>query len=106
MTLHTDVGDLKIEIFCEGERCVIHHQAVPKTSENFMALCASNYYDNSLFHRNMKGFMVQTGDPSGTGKGGDCIWGGSFDDEIRPTLKVFSLLIHPVAQRKRNSIHG
>jgi hypothetical protein len=32
--------------------------------------------------------MVQTGDPSGTGKGGDCIWGGSFQDEIRPTLKV------------------
>ncbi|KAI7906318.1 peptidyl-prolyl cis-trans isomerase-like 3 [Cokeromyces recurvatus] len=78
VTLHTDLGDLKIEIFCES---------VPKTAENFLALCASGYYDNNLFHRNIPGFMIQTGDPTGTGKGGNSIWGKKFNDEIRSTLK-------------------
>ena len=49
-----------------------------------MALCASGYYDGSPFHRNIKGFMVQTGDPTGTGKGGASVWGGEFDDEFHP----------------------
>lgn len=80
MTLHTDLGDIKIELSCDE---------VPKTCENFLALCASNYYDNCLFHRNIKGFMIQTGDPTGTGKGGTSIWGRKFEDEIRETLKVF-----------------
>ncbi|KAI8429699.1 hypothetical protein MSG28_000267 [Choristoneura fumiferana] len=79
VTLHTDVGDIKIELFCE--HC-------PKTCENFLALCASNYYDGSLFHRNIKGFIVQTGDPTGTGKGGSSIWGRKFEDEFREDLKV------------------
>ncbi|KAL7322044.1 Peptidyl-prolyl cis-trans isomerase cyp10, variant 2 [Mucor circinelloides] len=79
VTLHTDLGDLKIEVFCES---------VPKTAENFLALCASGYYDNNTFHRNIPGFMIQTGDPTGTGKGGNSIWGRKFNDEIRSTLKV------------------
>ncbi|SAM05318.1 hypothetical protein [Absidia glauca] len=79
VTLHTDLGDLKIEVFCE---------AVPNTAENFLALCASGYYNNNLLHRNIKGFMLQTGDPTGTGKGGNSIWGRKFNDEIRSTLKV------------------
>ncbi|GFZ50232.1 Rotamase [Saitozyma sp. JCM 24511] len=78
VTLHTTLGDLKIEVFCE---------AVPRTAENFLALAASGTYDNTLFHRNIKGFMVQGGDPSGTGKGGQSIWGKPFADEIRQTLK-------------------
>ncbi|TFK70331.1 cyclophilin-like protein [Pluteus cervinus] len=78
VTLHTTHGELKIEIFCE---------TVPKAAENFLALCASNYYDGCIFHRNIKGFMAQTGDPTGTGKGGQSIWGGTFADEIRSTLK-------------------
>ncbi|KAL1680911.1 cyclophilin-like domain-containing protein [Schizophyllum commune] len=78
VTLHTTHGEMKIEVFCE---------AVPKTAENFLALCASNYYDGCLFHRNIKGFMIQTGDPSGTGKNGQSIWGKPFDDELRSTLK-------------------
>ncbi|XP_075737158.1 peptidyl-prolyl cis-trans isomerase-like 3 isoform X28 [Rhipicephalus microplus] len=55
VTLHTDLGDIKVELFCE---------ACPKTTENFLALCASDYYNGCLFHRNIKGFMVQTGDPT------------------------------------------
>jgi len=61
VTLHTDLGDIKIELYCKE---------VEKASYNFMALCASGYYDDTLIHRNIKGFMVQMGDPTGTGKGG------------------------------------
>nr|XP_054919999.1 peptidyl-prolyl cis-trans isomerase-like 3 isoform X1 [Dermacentor andersoni] len=104
VTLHTDLGDIKIELFCE---------TCPKAAENFLALCASDYYNGCLFHRNIKGFMVQTGDPTdvalkkqgdiclsnsfgvvlhvasdkGTGKGGESIWGAKFADEIRDELK-------------------
>ncbi|ELK35881.1 Peptidyl-prolyl cis-trans isomerase-like 3 [Myotis davidii] len=78
VTLHTDVGDIKIEIFCER---------TPKACENFLALCASNYYNGCIFHRNIKGFMVQTGDPSGTGRGGNSIWGKKFEDEYSEYLK-------------------
>ena len=56
VTLHTSLGDLKAEIFCEE---------VPRTAENFLALCASGYYDGTLFHRNIRGFMIQGGDPTG-----------------------------------------
>ncbi|RXW17584.1 hypothetical protein EST38_g8269 [Candolleomyces aberdarensis] len=82
VTLHTNLGDLKIEVFCE---------AVPRAAENFLALCASNYFDGCIFHRNIKTFIVQTGDPAGTGKGGQSIWGAPFEDEIRSTLKASRL---------------
>jgi Cyclophilin type peptidyl-prolyl cis-trans isomerase/CLD len=61
VTLHTELGDVKIELNCSE---------VKKSNYNFLALCASGYYDNTLIHRNIKGFMVQMGDPTGTGKGG------------------------------------
>ncbi|KAL2233987.1 UNVERIFIED_CONTAM: Peptidyl-prolyl cis-trans isomerase CYP18-1 [Sesamum indicum] len=57
------------------------------TSSNFLALCASGYYDGTIFHRNIKGFMIQGGDPTNTGKGGTSIWGKKFNDEIRESLK-------------------
>lgn len=79
VTLHTSLGDVKIEIFCEQ---------VPKTANNFLALCASNYYDGTIFHRNIKGFMIQGGDPTGTGKGGKSVYeSGKFEDEIVSSLK-------------------
>ncbi|KAK3902788.1 cyclophilin-like domain-containing protein [Staphylotrichum tortipilum] len=85
VTLHTTHGDLKIEVFCES---------VPKTAENFLALCASSYYDASPFHRLIPSFMAQTGapahpDPSSNPKGGRSIFpgDGTFPDEIRPGLK-------------------
>jgi peptidyl-prolyl cis-trans isomerase-like 3 len=80
----------QIELFCE---------ATPKAAENFLAHCASGYYDGSLFHRNIRAFMIQTGDPSGTGKGGESIWGTTFEDEVRSTLKVcsfFSLILEKI----------
>jgi len=75
VTFHTNLGDVKIEIFCD---------TVPRTAFNFLALAGSGYYDHTLFHRNIRGFMLQGGDPSGTGKGGESIWGGKFADEIHP----------------------
>ncbi|KAJ8571620.1 hypothetical protein ON010_g5213 [Phytophthora cinnamomi] len=56
----------------------------PSVGTNFLALCAAGAYDGTKFHRNMKGFMVQGGDPTGTGKGGQSIWGGTIDDEFHP----------------------
>ncbi|KAK6641587.1 Peptidyl-prolyl cis-trans isomerase-like 3 [Polyplax serrata] len=78
VTLHTDVGDIKIELFCEG---------CPRTCENFLALCASDYYKGCTFHRNIKGFIVQTGDPTQTGKGGSSIYGRKFEDEFKDEYK-------------------
>jgi len=75
VTFHTSLGDLKFEINCD---------TAPKTSFNFLALCASNYYDNSIFHRNIRGFMLQGGGIDATGKGGESIWGGYFSDEFHP----------------------
>lgn len=75
VTIHTTLGDLKVEVFCD---------TAPRTSFNFLALCASGYYDNTTFHRNMRNFMIQGGDPTGSGKGGESIWGGTFEDEFHP----------------------
>jgi len=64
-----------MEIFCD---------TAPRTSFNFLALAASGCYNNTKFHRNIRGFIVQGGDPTGTGKGGDSIWDGTFPDEFDP----------------------
>lgn len=78
VVLHTSLGDIKLELCCDS---------APRTSYNFLALAASGYYDGTLFHRNIKGFMVQGGDPTGTGKGGQSIWGGKFADEFHADNK-------------------
>lgn len=78
VTLHTTVGDIKTELFCAD---------APKSCENFLALCASHYYDGCVFHRCVKQFMIQTGDPTGTGRGGQSIYGAPFADELVPHLK-------------------
>ena len=73
VTLHTSHGQIKLEIFCE---------LAPYTSKNFLALCASGYYNNTIFHRNIKGFIVQGGDDTGTGRGGESVYGEDFKDEF------------------------
>lgn len=75
--LHTNLGDLNIELHCDQ---------VPKTCENFIALAASGYYDNTPFHRSIKNFMIQGGDPTGTGTGGANVF-GTLEDEIVPGLR-------------------
>lgn len=58
--------------------------------QNFLALCASDFYNGCFFLRNIKGFIVQTGDPTNTGKGGTSIWNRKFEDEFKENLKVFA----------------
>lgn len=61
----------------------------PKTTENFITLAERGYYDGVIFHRCIKGFMIQGGDPTGTGRGGESAWGGKFKDEINPSSEVY-----------------
>lgn len=65
----------------------LHHKLVPNTTTNFIALSKKWYYDNLIFHRVMKGFMIQWGDPKWTGRWWESIYGKSFDDEFHPDLK-------------------
>ena len=66
----------------------IFFRECPKTVENFCGLAKQNYYNNCIFHRIIKQFMIQTGDPTGIGTGGESLWGGEFEDEFHPKLKV------------------
>jgi cyclophilin family peptidyl-prolyl cis-trans isomerase len=61
----------------------------PKTTENFRLLAERGYYDGIIFHRVIKGFMIQGGDPLGMGYGGESAWGGKFNDEINRTTPLY-----------------
>ncbi len=58
----------------------------PKACENFLGLVKKGYYDGIIFHRVMKDFMIQGGDPTGTGSGGESLWGGYFKDEVTKSV--------------------
>jgi len=72
-TIDTDKGPIEIEFLASDQ---------PKAVENFRLLAEHGYYDGLMFHRIVKGFMIQGGDPSGDGTGGESAWGGTFADEI------------------------
>ncbi len=76
-TIHTNYGDLKIRLFPDQ---------APKTVANFIALAKDGYYNGVIFHRIIKDFMIQGGDPTGTGMGGESIYGESFEDEFSEEL--------------------
>lgn len=59
----------------------------PRTVQNFLTLCSRGYFDATAFHRIIPSFMIQGGDPTGTGRGGQSIYGDKFADEISPDLK-------------------
>lgn len=80
-TLKTNKGDIKIMLFPEY---------APKTVENFTTLAEEGYYNGITFHRVIQDFMIQGGDPTGTGSGGESIYGAPFEDEFSPYLKQFS----------------
>lgn len=65
----------------------LYDRHAPKTCQNFAGLARSGAYNNTIFHRIVRNFVVQGGDPTGTGKGGSSIWGGPFADEIHRELK-------------------
>jgi peptidyl-prolyl cis-trans isomerase B (cyclophilin B) len=78
--LKTSMGDIKFKLFPEE---------APKAVENFKKLAEKGYYDNLIFHRIISDFMIQGGDPEGTGRGGESIWGKPFNDEIGKNLHHF-----------------
>ena len=80
VTLHTSMGDIKMMLF---------PQAAPKTVENFVTHCKNGYYNGVIFHRVIEDFMIQGGDPQGTGMGGESIWGKEFEDEFSDNLHNF-----------------
>ena len=75
--MHTTLGDISIRLF--GDK-------VPRTVENFVTHSKNGYYDGLIFHRVIKDFMIQGGDPTGTGCGGESIYGEKFADEFHPEL--------------------
>ncbi|KAF7628381.1 hypothetical protein AFLA_003740 [Aspergillus flavus NRRL3357] len=71
--LHTTMGDIHLRLF---------PSAAPKAVENFVTHARNGYYNNTIFHRVIRKFMIQGGDPLGDGTGGESIWGGEFEDEF------------------------
>ena len=75
--IETTLGTIKIKLFV---------QETPKTCANFIGLSKADYYNGIIFHRIIRDFMIQWGDPTGTGMGGESIYGGEFEDEFVPGL--------------------
>ena len=80
VVMNTTMGPIKIKLFPEQ---------APKTVENFLTHAENGYYDGIIFHRVIEDFMIQGGDPTGTGMGGESIYGDSFEDEF--TMDLFNL---------------
>ncbi|MFA6079346.1 MAG: peptidylprolyl isomerase [Candidatus Omnitrophota bacterium] len=75
VVLETNQGKIEIKLM---------PKIAPKACENFVRLVESGYYNGIVFHRVIKDFMIQGGDPTGTGMGGQSVWGKTFDDEVTP----------------------
>ncbi len=75
VVLETTQGNVELELY---------HDVAPLAVENFVTHIKNGYYDGIIFHRVIKRFMIQGGDPSGTGMGGQSIWGKPFKDEFKP----------------------
>ena len=73
VVFETNQGNIELQLFFD---------IAPKTVENFIGLVKKGYYNGIIFHRVIPGFMIQGGDPTGTGRGGESLWGGTFEDEV------------------------
>ena len=80
-TIKTNLGEIKIQLF---------EKQAPKTVNNFVQLAEKGYYDGVIFHRVIPDFMIQGGDPTGTGRGGKSIYGKAFEDEFSDQLFNFT----------------
>lgn len=78
VVLETSQGNIEIQL---------KNDIAPKACENFVKLVEKGYYNGLIFHRVIKGFMIQGGDPTGTGMGGESVWGKPFADEVTPQAK-------------------
>ncbi|MFK5881795.1 MAG: peptidylprolyl isomerase [Sulfurospirillum sp.] len=94
IVLKTNQGDIELQLF---------PKIAPKACENFETLVKRGYYDGIIFHRVIKNFMIQGGDPSGTGRGGESIWGHPFKDEFKPNVIFDKPFYLAMANRGRNT---
>jgi peptidylprolyl isomerase len=94
VVLETNLGNVEI---------TLKPDIAPKTCENFMGLVAKGYYDGLIFHRVIKNFMIQGGDPTGTGAGGQSIWGKNFADEFNASVKFDKVGLLAMANRGPNT---
>uniref|UniRef100_A0A7S4PM15 Peptidyl-prolyl cis-trans isomerase n=1 Tax=Paramoeba aestuarina TaxID=180227 RepID=A0A7S4PM15_9EUKA len=78
VVLKTSLGEVELELYWDH---------APNTCYNIYELARRGYYNNTIFHRIIKDFMIQGGDPTGSGRGGESIFGGKFKDEISRELK-------------------
>jgi len=78
VVLETNQGNIELKLF---------PSVAPKAVENFIGLIEKGYYKGIIFHRVIKDFMIQGGDPTGTGSGGDSLWGEPFEDEFSSAVK-------------------
>lgn len=80
-TIKTSLGEVRVQLFAK---------LAPKTVKNFVELAKKGYYNGVLFHRVIPDFMIQGGDPTGTGRGGESIYGEAFEDEFSDQLFNFN----------------
>ena len=95
VTLHTSMGDIIIRLF---------PKEAPMAYVNFVTHAMNGYYDGTIFHRVIQGFMIQGGDPLGTGFGGESIWGHGFGPEYSPNLRHFRGALAMAQSQMPNSI--
>ena len=95
--LKTNYGNIDIELWTKE---------APKACRNFIQLCLEGYYNNVIFHRIIKGFMIQTGDPTGTGQGGESIWNKDFQDEHHSRLRFSHRGIVAMANKNKPNTNG
>ncbi|ETW86225.1 hypothetical protein HETIRDRAFT_311537 [Heterobasidion irregulare TC 32-1] len=94
VVLETSMGDIQLELYWDH---------APRTCRNFAELTKRGYYNGTIFHRIISDFMVQGGDPTGTGRGGTSIYGQKFEDEILPELRFTGAGILAMANSGPNS---
>ncbi len=94
IVLETSQGEIELALFDD---------AAPKTCENFRSLVKKGYYNGIIFHRVIANFMIQGGDPTGTGRGGESIWGRPFEDEFSSELKFNRMGILAMANAGPNT---
>ena len=94
VVFETNMGNFEI---------TLRPDVAPKTCENFLGLIAKGYYDGIVFHRVIKNFMIQGGDPTGTGAGGESIWGKPFADECKSDVKFDKAGLLAMANRGPNT---
>ena len=95
--LKTNYGNIDIELWTKE---------APRACRNFIQLCMEGYYNNVIFHRIIKSFMIQTGDPTGTGDGGESIWNKEFPDEFHSRIRFSHRGMVAMANKNKPNTNG